>query len=119
MRRSAFDLAGIEAQWGAPPDEIFHAVLKIFVTEVEPRCVEARVALSEGRRDTLRRVAHTLKSASSNVGAVHLAECAAALETATEIETDETLGKLLARVQSAWEAVAGEFAAGGPVAHGF
>jgi HPt (histidine-containing phosphotransfer) domain-containing protein len=109
-----FDLARIEAQWGAPVDDIYRVVLSIFATEGGERCAEARVSLAEGRRDALHRAAHTLAGASANVGAIHLSNCAASLEAAAKTQPEKTLGELLNQVESAWQAVRNEIRAGGP-----
>jgi HPt (histidine-containing phosphotransfer) domain-containing protein len=115
---SAFDLTHINQQWGSPADDIYLTILGIFDDEAARLCADARASLTAGRRDALVRVAHTLAGASANVGALHLAACAKALQVSAEVGHDRELEPLVARVEAAWRAVRDSIVAGGPAAHG-
>jgi HPt (histidine-containing phosphotransfer) domain-containing protein len=110
----SFDLPHIADQWGSPADDIYRTVLAIFAEEGAKLCVDARAALAENRRQALGRIAHTMKSAAANVGALHLSRCAWALEEAAETGEIWTLAQLVAQVERAWAAVSARIAEGGP-----
>jgi HPt (histidine-containing phosphotransfer) domain-containing protein len=114
----AFDIAHIIDQWGSPLDEIYGTILDIFVIEAEALCAEARSSLAAGRRDTLARAVHTLGGASANIGAMHLASCAGAVEALAQSAEGERLESMLKDVEAAWAAVLAEIATGGPKLHG-
>ena len=114
----AFDLIHIADQWGSPADDIYWTILGIFAEEGAKLCADARAALAEGRPQALERTAHTLKSAAANVGALHLSRCARDLEAAVEAGAPPDLAPLVARVETAWQAVSARIAEGGPMAGG-
>jgi HPt (histidine-containing phosphotransfer) domain-containing protein len=113
----AFDIAHLTDQWGNPLDEIYATILDIFVVEAETLCAEARSSLAAGRRDKLARATHTLGGASANVGAIHLARCAGAVEALAQSGEEEQLESMLKDVEAAWAAVLAEIAMGGPRLH--
>lgn len=114
---SAFDLAHIAEQWGGLEDDIYLTILGIFADEGAKLCADARSSLTSGRHDVLARAAHTLAGASANVGALHLAACAKALQTSVEAGRDGELEPLVAAVEAAWRAVHDRIAQGGPTTH--
>jgi two-component system sensor histidine kinase/response regulator len=115
---SPFDEAQIAEQWGSLEDEIYLTVLNIFADEGAKLCVDARSSLASGQRDALIRAAHTLAGASANVGALHLAACARALQSSAEAGGSAELELLVTQVETAWQAVRGEIAKGRPASHG-
>lgn len=115
---SAFDEAQIAEQWGSLQDDIYRTVLGIFADEGAKLCADARASLAAGRRDGLMRAAHTLAGASANVGALHLATCARALQASAEIGDNAELEALITRVETEWQTVRARIAEGGPTAHG-
>ena len=112
----AFDLSHIADQWGSPDDDIYRAVLGIFAEEGAKLCGDARDALADDRRQALERMAHTMKSAAANVGALHLSRCAQALEAAAGTAKPAELAPLVAQVEVAWAAVSARI--GEPVGDG-
>lgn len=117
-QQSAFDSAHLRDQWGSSSDEIYRAILDIFVVEAEGLCIAARSSLDEGQRDGLARAAHTLGGASANVGALQLARCAGALEESAQSGEQQQLEGLLRNVEAAWQAVKADLALGGPGRYG-
>jgi HPt (histidine-containing phosphotransfer) domain-containing protein len=113
-----FDMPHIKDQWGSPADDIYRIILGIFADESVKLCADARVSLTTGERDVLVRAAHTLAGASANVGALHLAACARALQAAAEAGKNRELEPLVARVEAAWQAVRDGIARGEPSPHG-
>jgi HPt (histidine-containing phosphotransfer) domain-containing protein len=115
---SAFDKTQITEQWGSLQDDIYLTILGIFAEEGAKLCADARSSLATGQRDALVRAAHTLAGASANVGALHLAACARALQASAEAGLDRELEPLVTQVEASWQAVRDEIAKGGPAAHG-
>lgn len=115
---SAFDRTQITEQWGSLQDDIYLTVLGIFVEEGAKLCADARSSLATGQRDALVRVAHTLAGASANVGALHLAACARALQLSAEAGWNAELELLVTQVEAAWQAVRSEIAKGRPASDG-
>jgi HPt (histidine-containing phosphotransfer) domain-containing protein len=115
---SAFDKTQTAEQWGSLKDDIYLTVLGIFADEGAKLCADARASLAAGQRGALVRAAHTLAGASANVGALHLAACARALQASAEAGPDSEMEPLVTQVEAAWQAVRDEIAKGGPAAHG-
>ena len=114
MSHPPFDLAHVEAQWGDPADETYRMILGIFTDECDELCGKARSALVEGRPGDLARIAHTLRGASANVGALHLGQTAGALEAAAAAGEMGSLPALLESMETAAGVVRDVIAAGGP-----
>ncbi len=115
---SAFDLAQIHHRWGGPSDEIYLTILGIFAVEADALCAQARASLADGRRDTLMRVAHTLRGAAANICAIQLAERAGAAEAAALSGTAPVLEILVSDMEAAWQTVKADIAMGGPERYG-
>ena len=115
---SAFDTRQIIEQWGSLQDDIYLTILGIFADEGAKLCADARASLAADRRDVLVRAAHTLAGASANVGALHLAACARALQSSAEAGRNGELEPLVTQVEAAWQSVRDEIAKGGPASHG-
>ena len=61
-------------------DALVHKVIAAYVGEAPRQLHALRQALGDGDADSVRRVAHSLKSASANIGATHLASLCRELE---------------------------------------
>jgi HPt (histidine-containing phosphotransfer) domain-containing protein len=118
MSAPTFDRLHIEAQWGDLADDTYQAILQIFLDEGKTICANLRSSLGANQRDAMLRSAHTIRGAASNVGALHLADCADRLEAAVENADTESLAKLVDDVEVAWRDVLLVIEAGGPAASG-
>jgi HPt (histidine-containing phosphotransfer) domain-containing protein len=114
----AFNETRIVEQWGSLNDDIYLTILGIFANEGTKLCADARASLATGQRDALVRAAHTLAGASANVGALHLAACAKALQASAEAGLDREIEPLVTQVEAAWRSVRRQIARGGPTSHG-
>src|SRR5689334_20250373 len=63
-------------------------IIKLYITEVPANIAEMRTALSKDDLATVRRLAHSLKSSSANLGAMHTSVLSADLER--NIDAGET-----------------------------
>ncbi len=111
---AVFDLPHIREQWGELPEETYREILAIFIDEAETMRSAASDALADMDRAELARVAHGLRGASTNMGALHLGSCAGTLEAACPTESPESLATHLAALDAAWREVRAVVAAGGP-----
>jgi PAS domain S-box-containing protein len=63
---------------------LLNQIFDSFLSDGEARLVALKIALANGDAESLRKVAHTLKGASSNIGAHHMADIAQELQALGE-----------------------------------
>jgi len=102
---TAFDRTYVETYWEDIPKELYLQVLGTFGAEGRHLCQSARAAAAALRLSELERVAHTMRGAAANVGALLLSERAMSLETAARENAVSELPDLLVAFETAWEQV--------------
>ncbi len=80
-------------------------LINVFLNSSPPLLDAMRAALQSSDADSLSKAAHSMKSGSSNMGAVGLSDLCAALEKIGRSGTTEKAGDLLARVEREYAAV--------------
>lgn len=76
----------------------FSVLLDVYIRESERQFHEANEAWEAGDMDRLGRSAHSLKGASSNIGAVQLADYCAELESAAKQQLEARVPEMLNKV---------------------
>jgi CheY-like chemotaxis protein/HPt (histidine-containing phosphotransfer) domain-containing protein len=76
-------------------NRLLERVLQAFQTSAARLWPQAEAARLSGDRATLRLVAHTLKSSSASIGAMHLSQLCAQVETAIRLDAPDDLGAIL------------------------
>jgi len=74
---------------------LLERVLQAFQASVARLRPQAELARQQGDRAGLRLVAHTLKSSSASIGAMHLSQLCAQIETSIRLESGDDLGAQL------------------------
>jgi HPt (histidine-containing phosphotransfer) domain-containing protein len=105
---TAFDRAYVETYWEDVPKELYLQVLNTFGAEGRRLCQAARAAAGAQQLSELQHIAHTMRGAAANVGALGLSDRAMSLETAAKESAVSTLPDLLAAFETAWEQVHAE-----------
>lgn len=80
-------------------EEDFGALLETYLQDSQARCFEVTEAWEAGDLERLRRSAHSLKGASSNIGAAALAELCNELESLARDGRSELVPDALARLR--------------------
>ncbi|GIV95785.1 MAG: hypothetical protein KatS3mg057_0442 [Herpetosiphonaceae bacterium] len=91
-------------QIAGEPDLIAELIM-IFIVEAPAQLAAARQSIVQGASDNLQRLAHTLKSSSSSLGARRLAALCAELEQKARSEALDSAVPLLERVEQEFERV--------------
>lgn len=81
--------------------EFVRRLARIWIDSSGEQCAAAAAALACSDTDTLRRLAHTLKSASASVGALQVAALARQMETLAATADEGVLASLLASLEQA------------------
>jgi HPt (histidine-containing phosphotransfer) domain-containing protein len=76
-------------------NHLLERVLQAFQTSVARLRPQAEAARQKGDRAGVRLVVHTLKSSSASIGAMHLSQLCAQIETTIRVESGEDLEALL------------------------
>lgn len=80
-------------------EEEFDSLLEAYLKDSERRCFEVSEAWEAGDLEALRRSAHSLKGASSNIGAAALAELCASLEHLARDSRVDCVPQVMERVK--------------------
>ena len=80
-------------------------LLQIFLEDLEQSLVQLTSAIATWDADTLEQVAHSVRGAAANVGAVGLAQTAAQLEQIGQQKQRNRAGTLLGQLQTQAQAV--------------
>ncbi len=100
-------LERLEATLGSQTATILPMLVENFLKEAAMFQEQARQALETDDAETLRRLAHTLKSNAKNFGATALAELCQHLESRAKAGELESIEKLLEQIASEWKNVRG------------
>jgi HPt (histidine-containing phosphotransfer) domain-containing protein len=76
-------------------NRLLERVLQAFQTSAARLWPQAEAARLSGDRATLRLVAHTLKSSSASIGAMHLSQLCTQVETTIRLDAPDDLGAML------------------------
>lgn len=80
---------------------MLHKVIGSYLASSQTQVTQLRQALKEQKYDTIRLLAHTLKSSSATLGAHRLATLAKHLEEIYEIEHRDQIGNLIELIGNA------------------
>ena len=106
-RRPSIDIPALEAMIGKNSPAL-DRLLRTFLRTIEPMLVGAAAAAAHQEAGDLKRIAHTLKGACSNVRAAEMARLAADLEKASADQAWEQAGSLSQSLRRAFEGASAE-----------
>ena len=108
MASTTIDPAVFETLKEAVGEDFIGELIETYLNDAPTLIAEIRRNLKEGNADTLRRVAHSLKSNSGNFGATQVVELAKALEMAAKSGTLEGAPEMLTRLEAEYRQAADE-----------
>jgi len=85
--------------------DLLNKVINIFLKDAPERIKTIRDALMSGDASVVQRTAHSLKSSSANVGAVHMSFLCKEIESMGRANTITHVAELLSQVETEYEAV--------------
>ena len=94
----------IEQMMGAD----FGLLVRVYLDETPPKIIELEIAAIHADATTMITQAHSLKSSSANLGALHLAELARAVEEGLRVNPQQSMQAEVARIRSEFARVAAE-----------
>lgn len=83
----------------------FEPLIQSYISDSQHRIGELRVALTQQDSEMIRRLAHSLKGSSGNVGACHVAELCLQVEQQGREGTLDGLDQLLVQIEQELEEV--------------
>lgn len=83
----------------------FEPLIQSYISDSQHRIGELRVALTQQDSEMIRRLAHSLKGSSGNVGACHVAELCLQVEQQGREGTLDGLDQLLVQIEEELEEV--------------
>ena len=97
---------GVVAPLRKSRPDLFKRLITTYLNYAPVALIELRTALEAHDLTTLGRVAHSLKSSSANLGAMHLSKLSRDLEVAARDQKDDTAAPLVANIEAAFADVA-------------
>jgi len=91
----------------ADETDLYREVLQIYLDDTPPQLVALRAAITDDDAHTIQRLAHSLKSSSTNVGAMLLAELCHELELMGRLSSTVNAAALLRRIEDEYKVVTG------------
>ncbi len=70
--------------------ELLERLVNIFETDIPPSIKALEIAINNGQIDSIKKISHSIKSSSLNIGAAELANIAGQLESISDINTNHT-----------------------------